>query len=238
MTSADRRLEVSIVVSSAIAPAWIEALVRRLAASPRFEVLLFLEPPAPRHAWPRAYRAYERVDARLFRRRRDALARVPLPGPPPRELTALDECDVLLHFGSGDPAAVIGATRYGVWILSHVDEQERRRVPPLFWEMYRRSLYRTTLEVHLPDGDRRVVYSSHGRPNRTSLHRSRNEAYWKSQGRSRGRSARSATAVSRTSSPDRIPRDSESTTTKTGLRRPLQSSGTSVRLGSASSPAG
>ena len=182
MTSADRRLEVSIVVSSAIAPAWIEALVRRLAASPRFEVLLFLEPPAPRHAWPRAYRAYERVDARLFRRRRDALARVPLPGPPPRELTALDECDVLLHFGSGDPAAVIGATRYGVWILSHVDEQERRRVPPLFWEMYRRSLYRTTLEVHLPDGDRRVVYSSHGRPNRTSLHRSRNEAYWKSAG--------------------------------------------------------
>jgi hypothetical protein len=182
MTSADRRLRISIVVRSAIAPAWIGALVERLTASPRFEVAPFLEAPAPRHAWPRAYRAYERADARMFRRRRDALAPVPLPGPPPRELAALDECDVLLHLGYGDPQAVVGATRYGVWILSHADEQERRRVPPLFWEMYRGDLYRTTLEAHLSAGERRVLYSSHGRPNRTSLHRSRNEAYWKSAG--------------------------------------------------------
>jgi hypothetical protein len=182
MTATERRLRVSIVVKSAIAPAWIGALVERLRGSPHFELRVFLDVATRGDAWPWAYRMYERADARIFRHPRDALAAVRLSGPRPRDLTLLDECDVVLHFGSENPDALVGAARCGVWILSHVDEQERCRVPPLFWEMHRHDLYRTTLEAHFADGDRRVLYNSHGRPNTTSLHRSRNHAYWKAQG--------------------------------------------------------
>jgi hypothetical protein len=181
MASTERRLRVSIVVKSAIVPAWVAALVQRLNASRSYEMLLFLDTPPVDEAWPLGYRFYERLDARIFRHRHDALAGVAFADPGPRDIATIDDCDVLLHLGWRDPHAFVRAARYGVWILSHC-EQERSRIPPLFWEMYRGDLYRTTLEALLAGGDRRVLYSCDGRPNRTSLHRSRNQAYWKAQG--------------------------------------------------------
>jgi hypothetical protein len=176
-----QRLRVAIVVSSTVVPSWIATLVERLSASPSFEVALYRDAHA-RREWPWAYRVYERVDARLFRPPRDALAHALLATPDLRDLTALDGCDVLIHLGAGDPPPVVETARYGVWILSHVDEHERRGVPTLFWETYERTPYETTLEARLAAGERRLLYRSRGRPNRTSLRRTRSEAYWKAQG--------------------------------------------------------
>jgi hypothetical protein len=176
-----RRLRVAIVVSSTLVPSWIATLVERLSASPTFEVALYRDAHA-RREWPWAYRVYERVDARLFQPPRDALAPALLATPDVRDLTALDSCDVLLHLGAGDPTAIAETAPCGVWILSHVDEQERRGVPTLFWETYERTPYETTLEARLASGERRLLYRSRGRPNRASLRRTRSEAYWKAQG--------------------------------------------------------
>jgi hypothetical protein len=85
-------------------------------------------------------------------------------------LTALGEADVVVETR---PLEAHSVARYGAWTLSHVD---------LFWEMHRGTTYRTTVVAHLPDRDCRLVYESRGRPDRTSLHRSRNEAYWKVSG--------------------------------------------------------
>jgi hypothetical protein len=181
MVSTPRRLRVSVVVKCAPVPAWVSTLVQRLDASQRFDVLAFLDTPPVENVWPTAYRLYERLDARIFRQRRDALAAAAVPGLRPRDMAMAEECDVVLHLGWRRPDAFVDAPRYGVWTLSHT-EQERCRIPPVFWEMYRGDLCRTTLEALLPGGDRRVLYTSLGRTNRTSLHRSRNAAYWKAHG--------------------------------------------------------
>jgi hypothetical protein len=177
-----RRLRVAIVVRSTIVPSWIATLVERLCALPTFEVTLYRDPQARRRGSPWLYRAYERLDARLFSPPRDALAHARLPVSALRELSACDRCDVLIHFGAGDPQVFAGSTRYGVWSLSHVDEQERDGLPTLFWETYERIPYETTLEACLADGKRRLLYRSRGRPNATSLRRTRSEAFWKAQG--------------------------------------------------------
>jgi hypothetical protein len=177
-----RPLRIAIVVSSAVVPNWIATLVERLDASPTFEVGLYRAVSTSRRDWPWTYRTYERLDSWLFRPRRDALADAPLTTSDVRDLTTLGCCDVLIDLAAGDPNALGCAARYGVWTLSHVDEHERRVLPALFWETYERIPYETFLEARLEGGARRVLYRSRGRPNRTSLHRSRSEAYWKAQG--------------------------------------------------------
>jgi hypothetical protein len=157
-------MRVAVVVTTPV-EAWIATLVERL-GNTGFDVQTYLDAVAPRQL-PWAYRAYERLDARIFRAERDALEPVPLATQP---LADLQEADVLLDLGR---SAVAGVTRYGVWRLC---------VPPLFWELHTGTPYRTTLVAELPGGERRLLYDSRGRPDRTSLHRSRNQAYWKAQG--------------------------------------------------------
>jgi hypothetical protein len=159
-------LRIAVVVASANVDAWIATLVDRVAGL-GFDVQACLEAPPAAPPSPWAYRAYQRLDARIFRAERDALEPVPLPGIP---LADLDDADVVIHFGSSDLHA---PARYGVWRLS---------VPPLFRELHAGTPYRTTLEAELPGGERRLLYDSRGRPDRTSLHRTRNQAYWKAQG--------------------------------------------------------
>jgi hypothetical protein len=162
-------LRVGVVVPSAVVEAWKATLVERLAGS-GFDVQTYLEASAPPRRSPWAFRAYERLDARVFRAERDALEPVTLTAKP---LAALDDPDVVVHLGRGDRRGFTGAARYGVWSL---------RVPPLFWELHTGTPYRTTLEAELRGGQRRLLYDCRGRPDRTSLHRSRNQAYWKAQG--------------------------------------------------------
>ncbi len=213
MTGRRPPLHVAVVVEAVVGPAWAASLVDRLAAS-HFDVALFTEGLKRRPRSMSVYGAYERIDARVFRRGPDALGSVALRGSHPRPIRMLTTCDVVLHLGWSDPAALVHTARYGVWVLSHVDDDLRRGIPPLFWEMRRRAVYRTQLDAHLPGGERRVLYTSHGWPDPTSLHRSRNEAYWKAQGaivsrlsalRARGRSY----LESRPRASDRDPADAK-----------------------------
>jgi hypothetical protein len=159
-------LRIAVVVPSPVVDAWVATLLERLARSD-FDVQAYVDASAvPRHR-PFAYRAYEWLDARVFRAERDALAPAPLPEPLP--MAALREPDVVLQL---DSSALHTTARFGVW---------RLLVPSLFWELHRQTPYRTMLEACLPAGERRILYDSRGRPDRTSLHRSRNQAYWKAQ---------------------------------------------------------
>jgi hypothetical protein len=160
-------LRVALVVERTPVPAWIGAVARRL-TDPAFEVQLYLDAPRA-ETRPRTYRAYEWIDRRVFGAAGDALA--PVPVLDPRPLARLEDVDVVVRLGSTSTLA--DSARFGVWTLSHAE---------LFWEMYRGTTYRTTLEANLPGGERRVLYDSRGRPDRTSLHRSRNQAYWKASG--------------------------------------------------------
>jgi hypothetical protein len=164
-------LRVAIVVPHAAVPAWVTRMIERLSNS-ELDVRLYVDPTRAGD-WSRMYRAYEWIDARLFAGADDALARALLPGPAPQPLSALQQIDVAVHLGHTDPRDLADNVRYGVWRL------EQRE---LFWEMYRGTTYRTTLEAHLPGGERRILYESRGRLDRTSLHRSRNQAYWKTTG--------------------------------------------------------
>jgi hypothetical protein len=171
---------VSVVVESAVVPAWIAALVTRLRASQRSLVTTFRSGPTAREERAsRLYRLYERVDERLSRRHRDALAETLLPGPAPRPLEELDACDVVLNFATVDSATLAPLARNGAWVLVHTDREGKPQEPPLFWETYRREIYGTRLEALLADGDRRVLYTSYGATDRGSLARGRNRAYWK-----------------------------------------------------------
>ena len=171
------RLRVAVIVGDTRVPAWVTALIERL-GPPAFDVQLYVDSMEHRHASPWAYRAYEWLDRRVFADARDALAPVALGGAL-QPLEALDDADVAVHLGYADASAVAGATRYGAWTLSHVEEEQCRNTPALFWEMYEGCAYETTVAAHLPGGGCRVVYSSRGAPDRASLHRSRNHAYWK-----------------------------------------------------------
>src|SRR5690349_24484487 len=135
-------LRVAIVVDRKPVPAWIGALVHRL-TDPTFEVQLYLDAPRA-ETRPRTYRAYEWIDRHVFGAAGDALA--PVPDLEPRPLTRLEDVDVVVQLGSTEPRTLTDCARFGVWTLSRTE---------LFWEMYRATTYRTTLEAHLPGGERR-----------------------------------------------------------------------------------
>jgi hypothetical protein len=159
-------LRVAIIVADATVPAWIAALVARLQA-PAFDTRVYVDPTERRAVRPSAYRLYEWIDGRIFRDAHDALAPVTLPAEP---VADLGEVDVAVHLASADPRPLAGATRYGFWVI---------HMPTFFWEIYNSTTYRTTLEAHLPLGERRLLYESRGRPDVTSLHRSRVQGCWK-----------------------------------------------------------
>ena len=161
-------LRVALIVDVTPVPGWIATLARRLTA-PAFEVRLYVDDAA--QAKPAVYRAYEWVDARIFGEPHDALA--PAGDLEPVPVAKLHDCDVAVHLGATDPRGLAGRTRYGAWTLTQSD---------LFWKMHGGMTYRTTLEAHLPGGECRVLCESRGRPDRTSLRRSRNQAYWKAVG--------------------------------------------------------
>ena len=165
-------LRIAVIVAGTPVPAWVATLVERL-PTPAFEVGVYVDGAKPEEVVPWSYRAYQWIDARVFRGAHDALAPAFLPGFDPRPLAALGEADVVVQLASADARELADVTRYGAWSLSH---------PELFWEMHECTTYRTTLEAQLPGGECRLLYESRGRPDRTSLHRSRNEAYWKATG--------------------------------------------------------
>jgi hypothetical protein len=171
---AQRTLHVAVVVGSTVVPRWHATLLARLAESDRFRVtLLRADAPVPRPHQPAAFRLYEQIDARLFRKPGDALEPVRLPEHPPLVPDALEVCDVVVALTSVPFADIAAVSRFGVWTVSH------GREPELFWETVARDVFETRLEALLASGERRLLYRSYGATDVASLRRARNVACWK-----------------------------------------------------------
>jgi hypothetical protein len=172
--SPQRTLHVAVVVTSSVVPRWHATLLARLAESGRFRVTpLQAGASVPRPRQPTAFRLYEWIDGRLFRKPGDALEPVrlrehpsPVPDPP-------EACDVVVALTSVSSADLAAVARFGVWTVSHVRE------PELFWETFARDVYETRLEALLADGERRILYQSYGASDVASLRRARSVACWK-----------------------------------------------------------
>jgi hypothetical protein len=185
-------------------PAWAHRLLWQAVSGPIAELVLVVQrdPAAPpsRPSPPRLFRAYERLDRRLFGGPRDHAEPVvdsprlegcprllALPRPvergevlAPADVAAIRDTrlDVLLPLGFGSlQGDVLGAARQGVWTFAH-DEAARRGAPPFSWELARDDLAtEPTLLARDPSGTR-VLYRSRS-STQSSLQRNRDAALWK-----------------------------------------------------------
>jgi hypothetical protein len=169
---AGRPLRVAMLVESPGVPAWLAALASRLAAAPDFDLDVFAQdttqegPPRPL-----LLRLYERLDARIFRWRLDALEPVEIEaGTRPAE--GFEDHDVVLDFASSDPVALARGVPCGAWKVTH---------DPAEW-LSDRSLYTTQIHAHFADGRRTLLYTSYGAIDPASPSRTRHQALWKAQG--------------------------------------------------------
>ncbi len=165
--AADRRLRVAMVVESRTVPAWQAALAAALTRAPGLELEVYAigtRPTAPRR--PLLLGLYERLDARVFRCRPEALARdrVDTRGDVPASVAGRD---VVLDFASSDPVALARGVRFGAWTVVHGPTED--------------GLYETRIDAHLENGMRATLYSSYGAIDQASPHRTRNRALWKAQ---------------------------------------------------------
>ena len=197
-------MRVGVLIDSASLPRWAHVVVADLTTSEQARLVLVVRNGGGASVRVRRslFAAYEALDRRFSRAPDDYaepvdsaallegcenLTVVPQRRGEVEELSATDieairahDLDVLLQLGFGRlEGRVLGAARYGVWLLWH-DELERRGVPPLFWEMLRGDpAVETRLEAHTPDGPR-LLYRSAASMERSSLYLNRNAAYWKS----------------------------------------------------------
>ena len=182
-------LNVGFVVRSTTVPLWIGALAREVGADPSLRTCaICVDPTASPLDAPLSFRAYERLDALLFRRPTDALEPVCLKKVLPKvpiiafndEHEALERAlrlDVVLNFGS-EYARVVGSASYGAWQVRHTDQAGALSEPWLFHEMRDGAVFRTSIEAY-HHGVRYVIYESYGASDPVSLHRMRNLASWK-----------------------------------------------------------
>jgi hypothetical protein len=98
------------------------------------------------------------------------------------ELIRSTELNVILQFGfrilKGD---ILRTPRNGIWAFHHGDNDFYRGSPFLFWEIYEDSpVSGTVLQILNEQADGgQAIYKSFSATHRFSLHRNRNEAYWK-----------------------------------------------------------
>ena len=189
-SSEGQKLSVGMLVPSARVPRGLANLVAWLDVEPRVRVLVFLGDVGVRTAVPpRIFRAYEAVDARLFRTSGDALELVDLP--PPRRLVRLEggrggvglssadsaklsaaDLDVILDFTGMRADPVAEAARYGVWRIEQTDEAGASADEWLFPSVHRRGVFRTAI-VAERESETTILYESYGASDRVSLHRAR-----------------------------------------------------------------
>jgi hypothetical protein len=160
-----------MLVESVEVPAWLAALQSSLAAQRTIDLEVYATGErrmmAPK---PVLLGLFERLDARLFRRHRDAFAPVRIDaqiGAP----ESFEGRDVVLDFATVHPATLARGVRYGVWTLSHSADDALRGV----------RLFRVQIDAVSADGTSLSVYRSFGAVDPASLTRTRNYALWKAQ---------------------------------------------------------
>jgi hypothetical protein len=188
-----RKIDVGLVIPSTRVPRWIAAVARGIDADPWLRVrALYVDATVPHRHTSVAFRAYERLDARLFRRSSDALEHVcirsvlptvPVIALPTNEINSDQETNslrlnVILNFDSERGRQLAGDASYGVWEVDQTDEAGVSSKPWLFHPMREGSVFRTAVEGYRR-GSRYVLYESFGASDPVSLHRMRNLACWK-----------------------------------------------------------
>jgi hypothetical protein len=187
-------INVSLVIPSIRVPRWIAAVAKDIDADPSLRArALYVDTTAPLRDTPVSFRAYEYLDALLFRRPIDALEpvclRSELPAVPvvalPAENIHLEEealeslrLDVILNFGSERAQQLASLATYGVWEVGQSDQAGVSSEPWLFYPMREGSIFRTSIEGSRR-GSRYLLYESFGATDPVSLHRMRNLACWK-----------------------------------------------------------
>lgn len=165
-------VRVVMLVESSVVPAWLAALVARLAAADSVDLDVFtIGQQRIRRPRPYLLRLYESVDRRVFRCQPEALDPVRIEARPTLE-RRFDGCDVVLDFASPDPGVLARGVRYGAWVLTHGPTGGRREA----------ALYETRIHAHFEGGGRFALYTSYGAIDPASPHRTRNQALWKAKG--------------------------------------------------------
>lgn len=191
--SKGEKLNIGIFVPSARVPRWVGAFIAWLNVEPRVRAVVFLGDvglgaPVP----PRLFRAYEMVDARLFRTSDDPLELVDLP--PQSHRVQLEGGANRVGLSSGDSAKVSGADLdvlfdftgmragplaraawYGVWRVEQTDEAGASAEAWLFPSVRRRRVVRTAV-VAERESETIILYESYGASDHVSLHRARTAA--------------------------------------------------------------
>ena len=203
MTSQRKRVRVGVLLDSFTVPAWVDAALEQLSnAGAELALVVIARTTARRgstlgrlrDAFPHAlYALYTRVDRSLFRSSVDALDPVDARGRfscDTLEIRAEDlrreenlariaehDLDVLVSFRAGGTDGEVARTaRYGLWSFPMNDESGLG-----FFRFLTRGEHVTCIELQTQadTGARRTILRSFSASDPISLHRARNEAFWK-----------------------------------------------------------
>jgi len=167
----DEQLRVGVVLDERDVQRWHETAMDEIERLGFCELVVLIPKPGGgrslglRNA---LYRAYERMDRRVFGSDGDPIARGPLrrPGIPLAEIASQSLDVVLCLTREADPGELAAHARLGAWSL-HGEEQ-------LFWKMYDADFVAPiTLRATTPAEGERTIYRSVVQSDHVSLHRSR-----------------------------------------------------------------
>lgn len=185
-------------------PIWQRHIIAYIKSNPLLSLQLVVLNTNPRSSRGHlVYKAFRKIDRKLFTTRHDCFTRVSLDevlkGTEVMQVTPMctsysdqikaeevsliagKKLDVLIRFGfrilKGD---VLQAARYGVWSLHHGDNAINRGGPPAFWEVVNReAVTGVTLQTLSSDLDGgTVIDKAFIKTDQTSFHRNQNALYW------------------------------------------------------------
>jgi hypothetical protein len=185
-------VRVAVLVDSLIAPEWVAWTIKRIDATPAFELAAVVPaadagsvraadraPHGPRHG---TYRLYELIDRTVFgaaRAMRDTdLSRI---ASGRTSCSAIGRLDVVLSFLSPECTTWGGpAPRHGVWAIVPSDDGTPASASTRFWELRGGNGTAAAAVVAVDGGLMRVVAQDAARTDPLSLTRTRNAAAWTS----------------------------------------------------------
>lgn len=202
-------LRIVLFLDSYEVPAWVWEAVYQLTNQPNAQVVLTVINKTPKTSGkksPLFYRAYRRVDRKLFLKQPDAFARKNLKTLPEWEVPELFvqpiqkmysdyfasetleqiksyEPDLIIRFGfrilRGE---ILHLAPLGVWSYHHGDPQMYRGGPPCFWEVINQvdttGAVLLQLSEKLDDG--LILYQSWSQTDPLSVQRNANKVFWNS----------------------------------------------------------
>jgi hypothetical protein len=175
----DEQLRVGVVLDERDVHRWHETAMDEIERLGFCELVVLIREPGGRRSpglRNALYRAYERMDRRVFGSDGDPIARVPLrrPGIPLGEISSQRLDVVLCLTPEADPGELAGHARLGAWALYAGGLRGCAGEAQLFWQMYDADFVAPiTLRATTPTEGERTIYCSVVQSDHVSLHRSR-----------------------------------------------------------------